>query len=266
MRFDVISSHRAPHQLSHQAALIDGLAALGIEAKPIFSHEQAQEKYVACWGWRIGKHLRDRGHEVLVMERGYIGDRFAMTSLAWNGLNGHGRFPDYPDDGGARFRRMATLEPWKFYGDYALILGQVPHDASLGGRNLMPWYEDIAREIHEIHKIPVLFRQHPDMTRKGLKQYVPGTIFSNGTLQEDLGRSLFTVCYNSNSGVDSVLAGVPAVVDDQGSMAYQVAGHDLRQVVQPYREPWAHALAWKQWDIEEIRSGAALRGMIEIAW
>lgn len=264
MHFTVISSQRAPHQLAHQNAVIEGLQALGVRAYAAYSYEGAQTKFIACWGWRLGSAMRARGHEVLVLERGYIGDRFKMTSLAWNGLNGHAKFAPGIDDGGARFREHAQLKPWKDGGDYALILGQVPRDASLRGRNLVPWYVQTAAQIKKIHGLKVKFRQHPDVTKKKYRQFVAGAELSTGALEDELAGAAFTVCYNSNSSVDSILAGVPCVVDDRGSMAYEVCGHTLHDVVRPYREPWAHALAWKQWDLEEIRSGAALRGLLEI--
>jgi len=73
------------------------------------------------------------GRDVLVMERGYIGDRTHWTSLGWNGLNGRARVPLAPADGGARFERNYSrlMHPYNPAGHYALIIGQVPGDASL---------------------------------------------------------------------------------------------------------------------------------------
>ncbi len=258
----VVSSFRATHQLVHQEALCKGLAKIGIPAKKSFSAEHVGTEYVACWGWRNGKLLRERGKEVIIMERGYLGDRFAYTSLGWNGLNGHAFFPHYPDDGGRRFAdHGGEIKPWKEDGDYALILGQVPGDASLRGQNLLPWYTRMAEEIRALYQIPVYFRQHPDLTRKGVVQRVPGTVKSRGTLQEALSGALFSVCYNSNAAVDSVLAGTPCIVGDDGSMAYSMCAKSLAQIMRPDRAAWAHGLAWRQWSIEEMESGEALRGL-----
>lgn len=261
--FTIIASLRGMHQVEHQKALAEGLAVHGIESRLSYHTYDAHTKYVACWGWRRGKELRERGHEVLVMERGYIGDRFKYTSLGWNGLNGHAEFPEYPDDGGERFRaHNIQIKPWKRGGEYALILGQVPKDASLKGMDMIPWYEEKAREITLAHDIPVHFRPHPDVKRKGIKQRVKGTMPSIGTLDESLSDAAFTVCYNSNSSVDSVLNGVPCVVGDRGSMAYEVCGKSVSEVIYPEREKWAHKLARTQWTIDEIKSGEALKGII----
>lgn len=262
--FTIIANPRAVHQTQHQQALVAGLKAHGIESRLAGSENQADTNLVACWGWRIGKRLRERGHRVLVMERGYLGDRFAYTSLGWNGLNGHADFPvlKKPVDE-SRFKALGIdLQPWRYDGDYALILGQVPHDASLKGRDMVPWYTDIAYEIGMRHHIPVKFRPHPDLRKKGLTQHIPYTEQSTGTLAEDLTGARFTVCFNSNASVDSVLAGIPCFVGDTGSMAWDMCSPDLNHPVRKDRREWAAALAWKQWTMDEISDGSALHGVI----
>lgn len=262
MDFTIISSPRAQHQLSHQAALADGLKVHGIN--PILTLGNfAKTKHVACWGWRLGKVLRDAGKEVLVMERGYFGDRFEWSSLAWNGLNGRGEFAEAPDDS-SRFKNNFTMQPWKKGGDYVLIMGQVPGDASLQGRNMMPWYENAAREAAEKYGLPVKFRPHPLAAKKGHNQLLKNATQSTGELDEALSGAAVVVTFNSNSGVDSVLAGVPTVAVDQGSMAWDVAGHKIGDCVTPCRDAWASRLAWCQWRLDEISSGAALKGLIEV--
>ena len=87
MKVTVCASHTAKHQVEHQRAMLKGLAAHGIPATAgALNH--VETVHVAVWGWRHGAPLRAAGHKVLVMERGYLGDRMAWTSLAWNGLNG----------------------------------------------------------------------------------------------------------------------------------------------------------------------------------
>lgn len=264
MQFTVISSPRAPHQLQHQAAMAEGLRAHGIE--PVLTTGGgARTKFVACWGWRLGKALHDQGHTVLVMERGYVGDRFRWTSLAWNGLNGKGEFPVLPDDQGDRFCQHHSMSPWReSTGEYVLLMGQVPGDASLQGRNLMPWYEQTARQAQKAYGLPVVFRPHPNAERKGLRQNVPGTSRSSRELAHDLEKAHVAITYNSNSAVDAVLAGVPAVAVDQGSMAWPVVGHSVGEYAKPDRAKWAKELAWKQWELDEISSGVALTALLEM--
>lgn len=241
-------------------AMLKGLKRLGRNPGIVAKRTDViKTQKACCWGWRGADRLRARGHEVLVMERGYIGDRFNYTSLGWNGLNGHAVFPAYEDDGGKRFAEHGgVLKPWKSGGDYALILGQVPGDMSLKGQDMLPWYTEAALKIKKIHGLPIHFREHPVAVRKGRRITVPGAVVSTGDLSTALAGAAFTVCYNSNASVDSILAGIPCIVGDKGSMAWEMCGHDIGEIVRPEREAWAHKLAFTQWTPEEIEAGRPL--------
>lgn len=261
MPVNVLASLRAKHQLEHQDAIIEGLAKHGIEAVKTHNLDNTFGPVAICWGWRIGKILRELGYEVLVLERGYLGDRFSYTSLGWNGLNGHAEFPEIPYDGGERFSRLGVeIKPWDIKQGYALILGQVPKDASLKGMDMVPWYEEKAHEIKKRWNCDVLFRPHPDLKKKGISQQIKNTELSTGTLQEALSGAAFSVCFNSNSAVDSVINGIRCVVGDKGTMAYGMCSQSVSSLVTRDRTLWAHRLAQKQWTLDEIRSGEALKG------
>lgn len=247
MRLTIVASARARHQVDHQSAMASGLRALGHEPV-VTAVEQCSTKHVACWGWRHGKRLRAAGHEVLVMERGYLGDRFAWTSLAWNGLNNRGTVPEVPGDGGERFNAnfSGLLKPENHAGSYALIIGQVPGDMSLQGRDLGRWYASQAKSLAV--DMLVMFRPHPLASRRGPVKPVPGAVMLRGDLAPALAGASVVATYNSNTGVDALLAGKNVTVADCGSMAWGVTD----------RETWAHRLAWRQWTLEEIASGFAL--------
>lgn len=243
MRFDL--TQRSPHQKQAQLALEAGLRRHGAQA--------LGANAVACWGWRVGKQHRARGRDVLVLERGYLGDRFVWTSIAWNGLNGRGTFPDYPDDGGARFRRLGLdVKPWSG-GSYVLIAGQVPGDMALGGRDLRPWYAEQARRASIEFGLPAKFRPHPLAHRRGPVRPVPGAEMVEGDMAAALAGAAVVLTFNSNLGVDALVAGKRAECADVGSMIWGVCD----------REAWLHRLAWKQWTLDEIRSGEALVGVVE---
>ena len=250
---------RPTSQVEHAEAVARGFAELGLKTHITLFGSHLPTKHVVCWGWRLGTRLRQLGHEVLVMERGYVGDRFSYSSLGWNGLNGCADFPEYPADNGERFAQLGVeIKPWKTGGDYALILGQVPRDASLKGLDMLPFYEEWARQVKDKFGLPVRFRQHPEVTKRGVNQSVCGAERSTGTLGEDLSHAALCLTYNSNSSVDSVLAGVPTFVADRGSMAWDVCSHRIGERATPAREVWVHKLAWTQWTIKEIASGFPL--------
>lgn len=195
------------------------------------------------------------------MERGYLGDRFSWYSLGWNGLNGNAEFRTYPrDDNGMRFHRNhgALMKPWRdgSQGRYVLLLGQVPGDAALRGQDLLPWYRTAALNAHNAYEMPVRFRNHPVAEQRGYRLNPSYTERIEGTLEEALAGAFVAVTYNSNSAVDAVLAGVPTVTVDRGSIAWDVCAHHVGSIARPDRGPWASRLAWKQWRLNEIAQGA----------
>jgi hypothetical protein len=252
-----IYAARAPHQSAHAQALAAGLRVHGIAARIERPEAPSRTAFVACWGWRYGQALRARGHEVLVMERGYVGDRFRWTSLGWNGLNGRATFRT-PDDP-ARFtaHHAPLLRPWKSGGDYVLLIGQVPGDASLGGMDLSRWYEETAAHAARAYGLPVRFRPHPMAVQRGAARPVHAAPTLGGTLDEALAGAAIVVTFNSNTGVDAVLAGVPTVAADCGAMAWPMAGRRIGDRWTLDRADWAARLAWCQWDMSEIASGLA---------
>lgn len=89
---------------------------------------------------------------------------------------------------------------------------------------------------------------------------VRGVDLSRGSFADDLENARLVVTFNSNSAVESVIAGVPAIAMDMGSMAWPVTAHMLEDVNSPVRcdrTQWAHDLAYTQWNLDEMRSGEA---------
>jgi hypothetical protein len=254
----VYANQSADHQRSHAHALADGLARHGIkvEIRRDPGHSPPPTKHVACWGWRMGQRLRKVGAEVLVMERGYLGDRFAWTSLGWNGLNGRATF--YAKDDPSRFgAHFGPMRQWKLGGKYVLLIGQVPGDQSLGGMDLSFWYARSATQAAKAYGLPVRFRPHPMAVSRGIRQVVKGAETIGGDLEEALSAAAICITFNSNTGVDAVLAGVPTIAADRGTMAYEVTARTIGERFVPDREQWASRLAWCQWTIDEIATGLA---------
>lgn len=262
---DIIASPSSPHQKQHAEAYGAALDKLGIPYKLIQTQSQSRAANVMCWGWRNGEPLRQRGSDVMVIERGYIGDRLGKwSSLMMNGLNGRAGFPVTPNDNGARFDQHHSdlYKPWNPDGDYILLIGQVDGDAALQGKDMQRWYESKAKEIHATGQ-RVIFRQHPGEKARGLMRSVKHAEISNRSLDEDIENSRLVVTWNSNTAVDAMLAGKPVVCEDKGSMAWAVScGNTVQQwqTNEPdNRKHWANALAWCQWTIEEIANGDSIK-------
>lgn len=252
------------HQSEHAEALKKGLKQVGHHGRIAIHGQRINTKLTACWGWRLGARLRSEGHEVLVMERGYIGDRFSYTSLGWNGLNGYASFPEYEQTDDKRLQDMKVeLLPWKNEGEYSLILGQVPSDASLRGIDLCPLYRKWASELRQANGLPVFFRPHPDVLRRGIRQDVEGAPTLGGSLQEAFSKAITCMAFNSNSTVDSVLNGIPTIATDEGAMAWDMCGHHAGETKKPDREAWLRKLSYTQWAMSEIESGFPLVKLME---
>lgn len=242
-------------------ALAAGIGAFGDDParETGYAPPRAEMPPVACWGWRRGKQYHRRSREVLVAERGYLGDRLATwTSLGWNGLNGRAVFAAQGDEG-QRFERHfgPALKPWSRRKGYALIVGQVPGDMSCEGVNMEAWYVKAALAMEE-RGYTVGFREHPAAVRRGLRVRALPDKRIGGTLEDALSVATVAVTWNSNCGVDAVLSGVPVIACDPGAMCWDVAAHGLdAEIVRPSRDAWAARLAWTQWTIDEIESGEA---------
>src|SRR5690606_8866320 len=128
--------------------------------------------------------------------------------------------------------------------------------------NMAPWYAEAVRQAQAAYGLPVKFRPHPRAVAKGYQQRPSNAEPSTGSLAEALADAHVAVTWNSNSAVDAVLAGVPTVAVDAGSMAWDVAAHSIGTIVRPDRSNWMVRLAWSQWSLDEIASGAALRGLL----
>lgn len=246
-------------------AVADGLRAHGVVVTETTSELAARgHDFAVCWGWRRGRALQQTGLKVLVAERGYLSDRFHWTSLAWDGLNGRGKFcldEIPPLDPARRAIMVDTLKPWRARGgDKIVIMGQVPGDESLQGRDLGPWYLAQARAASDRFRMPVVLRPHPIAVQRKLhvRSGVPEIAAS---LDETLAEAAAVITFNSNSGVDALMAGAPTVATDPGSMAWGLAAPSIDSLRLPAPEPegrsrWAARLAWCQWTPQELAAGS----------
>lgn len=243
-------------------AFVAGLRHHGLSPEERPQTEPRPCDLAVNWAHRrrdVHEMQRARGAHYLVLERGFVGDRMAWTSCRFDGLNGRGWCPPAPD-GGERWRRLFgdIMRPWqdRRYGPI-VIMGQVDGDASVRGVDLPGWYRRVASQVTSAWpRRDVRFRPHPLIIEKG------GVVFDGlplieGSLAEVLDQAAMVITYNSNSGVDAALAGVPTVAMDEGSMAWSVAGHHPLESITPDRHAWAADLAWSQWSLEEIAAGEA---------
>lgn len=240
---------------TYAEGLIAGFKRHGVKVSLTNLADTPSEDIVCAYGWRRVTRLHALGKKCLITERGFLGERtHTYWGYGWNGLNGRARYTEVHDDG-ARFRKLCPhgLTPWKKprVERNALVMGQVRMDSAVAHINLPQFYKDAFAAMRS-QGYRLKFRPHPLDPNHKVKE-VPVT---RATLAEDLNIADVVVTCNSNSGVDAVLAGVPTISMDEGSMAWRVSSHNLHQPeFRPDREAWAHALAWKQFNKEEVASG-----------
>ncbi len=242
--------------------IVAGFQKHGIQTH--LKHTAEKCDLAVIWGFRNAWTPKEGTYRrLLVFERGYLPNRRTWPSVGYDGLNGYADFCNdaVPKD---RWERIFSkyLQPWREpHGSYVLVAGQVPGDANLRGLDSHKWCLDVAQRISAFGQ-PVAIRWHPKSDAKP-----PSTKFRvlpPMRFQEALRETRYLVVYNSNAAVDAVLAGVPTVTMDQGSMAYEVTGHDPTAIPpMPDRADWGRRLAYTQWSmdgrgtkVDEVANGA----------
>jgi len=216
------------------------------------------------WGTRrkeVISAVKNMNIPICVIERGFIGDRFENCMIGLGGnINGAASYPwikNEPD----RFNKFKKLlEPLKtIHNKKALLIGQVYGDASIKHLNADEIYTRLNNELQS-NGWSVLFRPHPNNRRDYVK--LKNVTYVNGDLYDNFNEVSLVVTVNSNTGVDSVLYGVPTVTVDNVAMSWDVTLHTVPHVTNTMeqfysfdRQKWANELAYKQFNKEEMRTG-----------
>lgn len=206
----------------------------------------------------IARH-RGLGKPMIVVEKGFV-RRDEYYHVGWNGLNGRADFcnEDMPDD---RWRALGVkLELHRTsarVGIDVVVCGQVPWDASVQDLDHVEWCRSTVSELVETRpNNRVIFKPHPNMGEETFG-IVDAPTVSDYHVTPDV---FCVVTHNSNAGVEAVIAGIPTVACDLGSMAWPVVSHGITPLLQWYptyeaREQWAANLAYAQWTLDEIAEG-----------
>lgn len=222
---------RIQWQGKRAAFFLEGLRRKGIRCEVTDSQTRIDDRPAVLLGTTLWRDVESTGPYLLV-DRCSFGDTETFVSLVWNG---HGRRGDHKVPhgvDGSRWESMGIdLVPWRQSYSRVVLCGQ---EQSYCDTTLDTWYSSV-KATH--------FRRHPV---GGGYPRLPETSGLDDSL---------AVTLNSSIAVQCVLNGIPTVTMDEGSMAWDVTGHGLKDVRFPDREPWCHRLAWTQWSDDEIREG-----------
>lgn len=128
-------------------------------------------------------------------------------------------------------------------GNRALLIGQMPGDAAVGGTCHATWLREKQIELQDLG-FDVVYREHP---RGGIK--MPHLPSASGPLIDEMRASRVVVTYNSNTGHDALLAGVP-VLCDTGAAYSALSGAKVPSTTR--RREYFNRLAYGQWRIDEL--------------
>lgn len=247
------------HSYEKEMAMAAGMRKHGVTIDLKSWQDSHSTDLAVMWGVRNKRLINDvkaNNSDFLVLENGYIGNRNNWVSCGFNGLNGHADFVT-DNVGNDRLSLISNfvLPLREGVGKYVLIMGQVPSDASVRHIGFNKWLDGICNKLKG--KCDIVYRPHPLNTNA----YIPdGVKKAKGGLLCNINDASCVVTLNSNSGVDTVLAGVPCVAMDKGSMAWEVTGHNIEDILEPNyyeRTQWLNKMSYAQWSIREMQAGDA---------
>ena len=186
---------------------------------------------------------------------GYINrgwDDNAYYSFGIGGINGRADFfnQNSPDDRRKELNVEVPRNVAKYHGyKNKLIVGQVTRDASVQHHDHAQWIRDMLKKYPD-----AVYREHPLQGHpvSGIGKKCSCDTLGKTIKKHEIGE---VITFNSNSGVMSLLMGIPTVSMDQGSMTYDITSHDPDNVYWPqYKklEQWLNNLCYAQWKPSEF--------------
>lgn len=183
------------------------------------------------------------------IDSGYT--NFVESNKKWHRLvRNHLHFNSKFDAPVDRLNSFPTLPiPWKKEGKKILIIEPGPFAASIFHVEAKSWAENVKNELRKYTNRPIEIREK---TNKKIR-----TSLYKKLLDEDY---YCTVSINSNSAIESIWAGVPAITLDK-HISNPVTVNSLDQVNNLYRGTlgdWLAYLSYSQFTFEELMNGKAL--------
>ena len=167
--------------------------------------------------------------------------KYRTYALCYNGMNGEASFirPEYSNE---KQSTAYPIKPWRSEdkGEYVLICQQRSGDCTLKSKNIKAiniskWTEDQVQKYKNL----------------GYKTRIRPRRNQERSIEEDFKYAKFVVTCSSNSGVLSVLEGVPTVATYPMSMVYDIC----KNTKTPDRTQWLKDLSYCHWTLEEITNG-----------
>lgn len=168
-----------------------------------------------------------------MLDRGiFDSTRTSRFSIHIQGVHGHSRSADVTD---LPPRPHPEIQPWKDDGEFIQILQ--PTD-TWSCPVPSGWLERACEVAEDTFDLPVKVKYHP-------RQYE-----NKVALADTFEETYLSISYASKASIQTVIAGVPTIVQSSYSMAYPMCGHEMSRETPDGREEWLHALSYREYDFD----------------
>jgi len=282
MKFSIFPRHGAQNSKPVFAAFEQGAKKLGYE---VVEHDMNADVFViwsVLWHgkmeqnkkiWEEAKKLKKT---ILVLEVGCL-RRGETWKLMRNGVNNKGFFGVGRDLIPNRAKKIGIkLAPWTMNGYNILICGQ--HTKSEQWSSMpypIEWLKSTVDSIKKHTEKPIIFRPHPrdwqwaaNFKYKDVKIKIPKQLvgtYDDFDFDQDLKNAWAVVNPSSNTGIQSIISGVPAFVH-KDSLAASVGNLEfsyLNNPLRPRREEWLEWLSHSEWTIDELAEGSPIHRILQ---
>jgi hypothetical protein len=277
MKFSLWRQHGALNSKPVFDAFADSLVDAGHAVCANDSSSDVDVIWSVLWNGRMAANKRiwednQRNKKpTIVLEVGGI-KRGTTWKVGLNGINRDAYFGSVGNDSLRADKLGLYLKPWRTNGSYILICGQ--HEKSLQWENMpnmTAWLGNTINTIRENTDLPIYWRPHPrypvqyvEQDFKGVIRQTPNKLESTYDDYDFNVRDAWaTVCWSSNPGPHSIIAGIPAFVGPS-SLAYDVASSNLDDILfpsMPDRRQWLNDYAHTEYTLEEISAGIPLKNL-----
>lgn len=205
----------------------------------------------------IEHYLAMGDRRLLVVESAFV-KRGQYFQVGWNGFAGNADFNNH-DMTADRWDAMGIkTRKWRdrHAPGYCIVIGQLPRDTQVQDVNHIAWCQWAVAEAQRVYgKDQVLFRPHPKCDKPeiyGIDKF----IHDRRKIHVALRDAASVITWNSTTGIDALVAGVPVVAMDPGSIAWDMASHGIDEPLRysPRRE-WFAKVGYTQWTLQEMREG-----------
>jgi hypothetical protein len=215
---------------------------------------------------KIMKQCLADGNNFYYMDSGYVGNNVSTHNS--QGIKHYHRI--VPNDLQHRIIRPRPSDRWdrlgvkthpRRTGHKIIVAAPDEKPCRYYGIDQQQWIKETVAEIKKHTDRPVIVRERaPKRADRVL----------NEPLSQILAQDVYAlVTFNSIAAVESILAGVPAVVLAPSHVAEPVANRDLSLIEKLfYPDPdllmaWCHSMAYGQYHVRELQNGKAFKMMQE---